>query len=201
VPHAVDRFDGEIAGLGSGSGTRIVLGLWPDTPFGPIADAMVETAGGHRVLIAPTAEVGDYIAATYHFDEVRVEQTALQVTATLRRFSSASLSVTVQVARRTVIGRLLRLVPRPLARSRLWCRLVDPVARLLRAGVRTVGTAGGGRREYYCALDEHALGRIDGSWDGAPLGELRPVTPPVRFGFGSTPAAPSIVRITTLIET
>lgn len=196
----MDRFDGEIAGFGSRSGTRVVLGLWQDTRFGPIADAMVETEDGHRVLVVPTDRVGEYVGATYNFDEVRVEDTVLRTTATERHFSCASLTVTVRVARRTVIGRLLRLVPRPVARSRWWCRLVDPIARILRQGVRTVGTAGGGRREYYCALDEHRLAGVDGSWDGAPLGELRPVTPPVRFGFGSTPATPSIVRITTLIE-
>src|SRR5699024_6852506 len=44
------RFVGEIAGVGTTSGTRVVVGRWEDSPFGPFGDAMVETADGHRVL-------------------------------------------------------------------------------------------------------------------------------------------------------
>ncbi len=105
------------------------------------------------------------------------------------------------VGRRTAVGQLLSLVPRPLARSRWWCRAVDPVARRVRPGVRTVGSAGGGRREYYCALDEWALTGVGAELGGTDLGALRRVDPPVRFGFGSTPARPSLVRVTTLVTT
>ncbi|MGH3867621.1 MAG: hypothetical protein ACRDQ4_16090 [Pseudonocardiaceae bacterium] len=35
---------------------------------------------------------------------------------------------------------------------------------------------------------------------GVDQGSLAPVTPPVRFGFGSTPPAPSLVRVITLIR-
>ena len=37
-------------------------------------------------------------------------------------------------------------------------------------------------------------------WEGDDLGGIAPVRPPVRFGFGSTPATPSHVRITTLVD-
>ena len=30
------RFDGEIAGCGSSSGVRVVVGRWTDSPFGPL---------------------------------------------------------------------------------------------------------------------------------------------------------------------
>ena len=66
--------------------------------------------------------------------------------------------------------------------------------------MRTVGSAGSGRREYYCARDEHALQQVEATWDGEPLGALRPVSPPVRFGFGSSPRRPAIVRVTTIID-
>jgi hypothetical protein len=46
-------FDGWIAGLGTTSGTRIVLGHWPRSPFGPISDVMLERGDGHRLLVAP----------------------------------------------------------------------------------------------------------------------------------------------------
>lgn len=198
-PVQLMRFDGEIAGVGTASGSRIVLGLWRRTPFGPIADAMVEQADGHRVLIAPSDEVAEFIAATYVFDEIRVETTHTTSGPESRMFQSGSLQVGVEVGSRTAVGALLRLVPRPVARSRAWCRSIDPIARRLRPGVRTVGTAGGGRREYYCALDEHEVSAVRGTWQEGDLGRLQTVDPPVRFGFASTPARPTLVRVTTLV--
>ena len=38
------------------------------------------------------------------------------------------------------------------------------------------------------------------AWEGEDQGPLTPVTPPVRFGFASTPADPSLVRLVTLVE-
>src|SRR2546423_15496332 len=66
------RFDGWIAGLGTTSGTRVVLGHWPRSPFGAVSDVMLETPDGHRLLLASTRELADFVAATYVFDEVRV---------------------------------------------------------------------------------------------------------------------------------
>ncbi|MDQ0619743.1 hypothetical protein [Arthrobacter globiformis] len=65
-------FDGHIAGIGTGSGLRAVVGIWQESPFGPFADAMVQLPTGRRVLLAPTDEVAEFIAATYSFEEVRV---------------------------------------------------------------------------------------------------------------------------------
>ncbi|MGW5372453.1 hypothetical protein ACWES4_30080, partial [Streptomyces sp. NPDC004011] len=50
------RFDGWIAGAGTSSGTRLVLGHWLRSPFGPFSDVMLERADGHRLLLAPTPE-------------------------------------------------------------------------------------------------------------------------------------------------
>jgi hypothetical protein len=194
------RFDGAICSVGTTGGVRVVLGLWPSSPFGLLVDAMVELADGHRVLIAPTADTAEFIAATYHFDEVRQEDTRLAIAGGRWSATSPSLSVAVDVGPRTAVGWLLSTVPRPLARNRLWCRAIDPVARRVRRGVRTYGTAGGGRQEYYCALDEHGLVSATVSWEGRSAGDLRPVDPPVRFGFGSSPRVPSLVRVTTLID-
>lgn len=198
--HRPDVFDGTIAGCGTTSGTRLVLGMWDASPFGPIADAMIERPDGHRILLAPSAGVADYIAATYSFDEVRVESTSLAVIAGRRIVRSRSLRAELVTGSRTAVGALLRTVPAPVARSRWWAAAIDPVAARMREGVRTVGTAGGGRREYYGAMDEHRLAAVHAVLDGESLGDLRPVAPPVHFGFGSTPALPSIVRVTTTID-
>ena len=56
------RFRGAIAGVGSTSGVRVVVGRWDESPYGAFADVMVETVSGHRVLLAPTAEVADFVA-------------------------------------------------------------------------------------------------------------------------------------------
>ena len=58
------KFDGAIAGMGTASGTRIVVGMWPLSPFGPVTDVMLERPDGHRILFAPTDEFADFLAPT-----------------------------------------------------------------------------------------------------------------------------------------
>jgi hypothetical protein len=67
-------------------------------------------------------------------------------------------------------------------------------------GVRTRGTAGGGRREWYGATDNRAVDSLAGAYDGRDLGALAPLDPPPRFGFSSTPRRPSVTGVTTTIE-
>ncbi|MEO9138991.1 MAG: hypothetical protein ABI345_07980, partial [Jatrophihabitans sp.] len=110
------RFDGTIAGVGTTSGTRFVLGAWDETPFGSITDVMIERPDGRRVLIAPTTEVGTFISETYGFDEVRVETLAIQRSSTRWRVTAGTLRVEIVPARRTALGWLLVAVPRPIAR-------------------------------------------------------------------------------------
>ncbi len=91
------RFDGFIAGLGTESGTRLVVGLWPRSPFGPITDVMIEEPDGHRVLIAPATDVADFIATTYGFDELRVERIEARATPDGWAISSESLELAVDI--------------------------------------------------------------------------------------------------------
>lgn len=192
-------FDGFITGLGTTSGVRVVIGIWPRSPLGTFADVMVETGGGHRVLLAPRPDVADYVAATYHFDEIRLEELVVTRTGRDLRVSSESLDLQVRVGRRPPLGLLLGLVPVRLARARWWTAALDPLARVLLPGVRTRGSAGNGRREWYSALDLHRLEAVGGTFDGRDVGALAPVSPPVRFGFGSVPERPSLVRVATSV--
>ncbi len=215
--------------MGSTSGVRVVVGWWHDTPFGPFADAMVERPDGHRVLLAPTQQVADLIATTYVFDEVRIEAVDAHEWVGVSRpatraprwrrgegrsgdgppdpgaawtVESPSLHLQLEVGARTGVGRFLRLVPRSVAASPLWASAVDPVARVALRGVRTRGVARAGRREYYGAVDAHAVTSLDGRLDGIPLGGLAPVDPPCRFGFSSTPRRPSVTDVvTTIVDT
>lgn len=193
------RFAGAIAGVGTTSGVRVVVGRWRASPYGGFADAMVETAAGHRVLLAPTSEVADFVASTYAFDEVRVEPFAVLVGDDTWTVRSDSLELTLTVGAPTALGRLVGLVPRRVAEAPWWCTVTDPVARVVLRGVRTRGSAGGGRREFYGATGVRRLTAAAGSFDGVDLGALAPVDPPPRFGFSSTPRRPSVTEVVTTI--
>jgi hypothetical protein len=200
------RFRGRIAGVGSTSGVRVVVGWWLESPFGVFADAMVERADGHRVLLAPTEDVADLVSTTYTFDEVRVEPFDVDAGFAdgdewVRSWgpSSPSLSLTLEVGERTGLGRLLHALPPAVATSPAFATLADPFARLVVRGVRTRGVARAGRREYYGATDARAVTGMTGSFDGVDLGDLAPVDPPCRFGFSSTPRRPSVTEVTTTI--
>jgi hypothetical protein len=193
------RFEGMIAGVGSESGTRVVVGHWPVSPLGPFSDVMVETAAGHRVLLAPTEEVATFVAGTYTFDEVRIEPVDVVIAGAEWQVASPSLTLRLTTGRPTLVGVLLRLVPDRIATSPAWCSLTDPVARVLLRGVRTRGTARAGRREYYCATGTRSVCCASGTFDGSPLGDLRPVDPPCRFGFSSTPRRPGVTALVTTV--
>ena len=75
---ADDRFTGEICGFGTASGTRVVIGRWPRSPFGSFADAMVERPDGHRTFIAPDETVAAYVTAVYAFDDLVVAPVATE---------------------------------------------------------------------------------------------------------------------------
>jgi hypothetical protein len=194
------RFRGRIAGVGSTSGTRVVVGHWTDTPLGPFADAMVETADGHRVLLAPHQDAADFIRATYVFDEVRIEPFTVTEDGSRWAVRSPSLRLDLTVGDRTPLGLALRAVPTRVAESPAWCTLTDPVARLVLRGVRTRGTAGNDRREWYGATDTRRVLVMTGCFDGAALGTLTDVDPPCRFGFSSTPRTPSVTTVVTTVE-
>ena len=193
------RFVGEICGICTSSGRRIVVGRWPTSPFGPIADAMVEDAAGHRTLVAPTSEIGEFIARVYEFDEVVVAAVNAERGGGSLTFHGGPLEVRATIGRRDPLGWLLRAVPGPLAASPAWCRVIDPIARVAMRGVRTVGHTTGGT-EFYGASDRHAVVAVQVTWNGTDAGELAPVAPAVRFGFSSTPATPSLVAVTTTIH-
>lgn len=197
----MERFDGWIAGIGTASGLRAVVGHWPRSPWGPFADVMVERPDGHRTLLAPSPEVAEFVGATYGFDDVRVGPVRARTDGTRWDVDAGPLLATFTRGRRSPIGVLLRGVPTGLATDPRWITLTDVVARTLLPGVRTRGSAGSGREEFYGALDLHRLADATLVWDGIDQGPLAPVEPPVRFGFSSTPRTPSLTRVVTLVRT
>ena len=112
-----ERFSGRIAGVGSTSGIRVVVGRWDASPWGPFADVMVEDAAGHRVLLAPDERVRDFVAATYSFDEHVLEPVEVTDTADGWQVSTPSLSLRLTIGGRTPLGAALALVPTRVATS------------------------------------------------------------------------------------
>ena len=196
----MDRFEGWIAGVGTAGGLRAVVGHWPASPLGAFTDVMVERPDGRRILLAPDERVAEFVGATYTFDETRLGPVTHAAGIGEHRVTTADLDLALRVGGRPPLGWLLRAVPGRLATAPAWISAIDAVARRVLPGVRTVGSAGGGRREYYGARDLHRVVSASVRWEGTDQGALAPVDPAVRFGFGSTPRTPSLVRITTLIR-
>ncbi|MER6349321.1 hypothetical protein ACWC10_17485 [Streptomyces sp. NPDC001595] len=194
------RFDGWIAGLGTASGTRVVLGHWPWSPFGPFSDVMIERPDGERLLLAPTRETADFISGTYTFDTVLVVPVEVRAEGDTWTVAAGSLHLRFTIGRRGLLGLLLRAVPGVIGRRPAWSALTDLPARGLLRGVRTRGSAGGGRREWYGARDLRPIRTVSAVFEDTDLGTIAPVAPPVRFGFGSVPRCPALTRVTTTVE-
>ena len=192
-------FSGAIAGVGSSSGVRVVVGRWQSSPLGAFADVMLAEPDGTRVLLAPSAEVAEFVSTTYHFDRVEIGPVEVTGGDTRWQVTAPGLVLDLDLGPRPVLGWLLRLVPQRLATAPAWAAVTDPVARVLLRGVRTRGTAGNGRREYYGATDLHGVTSASGTWRGGDLGRLAPVTPEPGFGFGSTPRRPSVTALVTTV--
>jgi hypothetical protein len=194
-----DTFRGEIGGIGSAAGVRVVIGRWPVSPFGPVADAMVEDATGRRTFIAPDERLAEYVTSIYSFDDVVVGPVECDRRADRLSFRGGPLGLDVTIGGRDALGWALHAIPGRVATSDAWVTVTDLVARAVLPGVRTRGSTPGGT-EMYAATDRWRLTAITGHWNGTDLGELRDVDPPVRFGFSSTPRRPSIVEVTTTVR-
>jgi hypothetical protein len=192
------RFDGWIAGVGTASGTRIVVGHWLHSPYGAFSDVMVQRPDGHRTLLAPRPEVADFIATTYTFDEVRVVDVRVTRSRETWEVTAGPLILRFRTVGRPLLGLLLRAVPAPLARTPAWIALLDRPARLL-TGLHTTGSAGHNRTEHYGVQDLHKIVTAEATWSNQDLGHLTNVDPPVTFGFGSVPPRPSLARVTTTV--
>ncbi|WP_251062378.1 MULTISPECIES: hypothetical protein [unclassified Streptomyces] len=194
------RFDGWIAGMGSASGTRLVLGHWQRSPFGPFSDVMIERFDGERLLLAPSRRTADFVSGTYTFDTVHVVPVDVSVVKDTWTVTAGPLALRFTVGPRGALGLLLRAVPDVLAARPAWSAVAYWPARLIPPGVRTRGSAGAGRREWYGVRDLRPVASVSMVFEGHDLGGMAPVEPPVRFGFGSVPRKPALAQVTTTVE-
>jgi hypothetical protein len=192
-------FTGHIAGLGTSSGVRIVIGVWDESPFGPFADVMVEDASGHRTLLVARQAVADFVASAYAFDEVRIEPVSVE-RGDEWSVHTRSLQLRFTPGQRLWVAPFLGLVPSPMRRSASWAKACNRVAGRIMPGVRTYGADGNGRTEWYAARDIRRLVDARATWEGEELGELGPVEPAVRFGFASAPVRPTLTALTSYVR-
>ena len=162
---AAERFVGEIAGTGTASGVRLVLGAWSASPLGTFADAMVEEADGRRVLVAPSHAVATYVSSVYSFDEVVVEPIGIVRTPGGLALLCSVLSVELAIGGRDLLGRVLHSLPRALSTSPRWAAAVDPICRVVLHDVRTRASTPGAE-EFYAATDRRRLTGVSAIWRG-----------------------------------
>lgn len=193
-------FTGRIAGFGTTTGVRMVVGTWAESPFGAFTDVMVQTAEDERVLLAPDARIADFVSDTYRFDRIEVGPVGAESGAGRLDVSAPGLELTVSIGRPAPIDRLLRLVPEALAVAPWWLRFIDPIAARIVPGVHTAGSAGNNRREFYGVRRSRLIAGVAGCFCGRDLGGVAPLLPPVAFGFSSAPPTPQIVEVTTTID-
>ena len=178
----------------------MVVGTWAASPFGAFTDVMVQTADDERILLAPNADIADFVGTTYHFDRFELGTVSAELSARQLAVVAPGLEVTVAIGGPAPIDALLRLVPGPLAAAPWWLRAIDPIASRIVVGVHTAGSAGNGRREYYGVRRSRRLSGVTGAYRGQDLAGLAPLLPPVDFGFSSAPPLPQIVAVTTTID-
>ena len=183
--------EGTISSAGFAGGHRFVIGCWPESPIGPLADVMWGRPDGRRVLLAPTEAAAEFICSIYDFDEVRTGP--LLVTSDGRRTSVEGHGLEL-----TLTGGRLRPipVPRPLAVTRF---IEAPIARSL-MGVETFGTSPRGAVEWYQSKGWRWVTDGSARLDGVDLGAPGAVTPPLQVGFSEPPPRPSIVSVRVTID-
>ncbi len=105
-------------GVGTTSGVRFVVGMWEQSPFGAFTDVFVEQPDGSSVLLAPDEIVAAYVSGTYRFDTVSVVDISARRTARGLELDAGPLRASIDVGAISPLGRVLRIVPKPL-RARL----------------------------------------------------------------------------------
>lgn len=201
------NFDGWIVSACFARGDVVVAGLWPRSPFGPVADVMWSTSAGERVLLAPTDEFAGFVSRHYTFDRVDV----VDVRARLGRGSVAvdagPLVLRVALGRAPAASLALRLRPRTLLRTPRWLDVEDALLRPLAgpivgggANVRTSGTTMAGVRQRYAIRDLRWVTSATGAAAGADLGELDRIRHDPGFGFSGPPRRPAAVRVTAMLD-
>jgi hypothetical protein len=183
---------GSIASAAFTSGHGFVIGLWDESPLGPMSDVMWRSPDGKRVLLVPTPRVGRFISAVYRFDAVEAVPVTCHWDGPVLRVVAGDIVLALRAGRRWAI-------PLPRLRGLAPFRWVEaPIARRL-LGVRTFGSSPTGVFEWYRADQYRSLVVGHASWAGTDLGPLTPFDRPTGFGFSEPPRRPAVVRVRPML--
>ena len=183
-----------------------MVGRWPVSPFGGVADLMWARAGGDRVLLAERPELLEFVASHYRFD--RVQRTPVRVDLLGGRTTVVEVGpvrMELELGPPGWASRLLRLRPRFLRELPSWIAVEDAVLRPLVApwigapGIRTRGVTAAGVREWYAIHDLRPIAVARAWVDGQDLGPTARAGP-AGFGFSEFPERPALVGVTALFE-
>jgi hypothetical protein len=154
---------------------------------------MWATPAGERRLVTSTEEVAGFVSAVYGFD--RTDVSPLHCDLDDRRLDLSAPGLGLELELRSGPGWRI-----PFRRPAWFTRWVEaPVARRL-LGVRTYGVSPSGVREWYRADVYRPVVDARASVGSRDLGALRPLDPPVRFGFSEPPRRPSMVWVRPLLH-
>lgn len=182
---------GTISSTAFGAGHRFVVGHWPTSPIGPLADVMWTDPADRRTLLVGNQAGAEFIGSIYAFDDVVVGP--IQVRSDGRRTTV----VTPRLHLNLSGGRLWPVpIPRPLAVTR-WVEA--PIARAL-MGVETYGVSPTGAREWYQTRGWRWVNDGRAFVDGRDLGTPVRFEAPVGVGFSEPPSRPSIVKVRVTID-
>ena len=183
---------GFIASAGFASGHRFVVGIWDDSPLGPMSDLMWARPDGERVLLAGRRDVADFITAVYRFDRVEIRPLECRWDGPTLRVDSGDLTVSMRC------GRNWR-IPFPRIRSLGAARRAEALVARHTLGVRTFGTSPTGVFEWYRADRYRRVVAARASLCGVDLGSVARFRSPAGFGFSEPPRWPSVVRVRPLL--
>jgi len=187
----MDRFDGRISSSGFGSGDRIVIGDWTNSPLGPFTNIMWAQPDGKRILLSPSKAHADYVSQLYNFEEVKIVDIKVERQRRGIQISAGTLSVSY---------RWKRGVALPLNRPRWFIATVEQWVAKLIFGTMTHGLTCNGLREWYCIRGLSSIYNAEASHNGVDLGEMQPFEVTACFGFSEPPKRPSSVRVCSIIE-
>lgn len=203
----MDLFEGAITAAGFTSGDSVVVGAWARSPLGHFVDVMWRQPDGNRILLAPSAEVGDYVSNLYSFDEVHIVPISGGVDGDRVQVTAGPLEFNARLAPRDWRSWLFALRPRRLRRSPRWIRIEDVLARPFVGlvigggkGVRAAGTAPGGQQEFYGADDWRRVVRAALLIEGEDAGAMSDLPADFGVGLSAFPTSPASVRVGTLIQ-
>jgi uncharacterized membrane protein len=186
----MDVFQGRITSCGFGSGDRIVIGDWDESPFGKFADIMWAKPDGQRVLIAPTDEISEYVQKLYTFDEIRIEKITIESDEQRMKLVSETLAFDCNWKRGWTI---------PFRRSLFFIGTVELLFARVFFGTRTHGVTKNGRKEWYAIDRVSKIINAKAIIEGQDAGAKKSMNEPCKFGFSESPKKPSSCEVRTHI--